>query len=92
MKRVDVSKRKVDANTTLLANDLNNKVTDLQFEQTNVENDRAALKHTIMYASLDIIGSTTRTNQEWFDENDNHIHDLLSEKYKLHLAHRLDPN
>jgi len=80
LKRIDVSKLKVDENTTLLTNDLNNKLADLQFGHANVEDDWTIFKDIVHSTSLEVIDSTIRKHQDWFDKNDNQIHDLFLKK------------
>ena len=38
----------------------------------------------MLFTSFDSVGTTKRRNQDWFDENDQHIQSLLENKRVLH--------
>ena len=37
-----------------------------------------------------LLGPTTRKNQDWFDENDEEIKEMLAEKNRLHIMYQPD--
>ena len=39
-------------------------------------------------SAVDTLGHTSRKHQDWFDENDEEIQDLLEDKHRLHKAHQ----
>ena len=43
-------------------------------------------------ASLRVLGPVKRIHQDWFDQNDREINDLLEQKRSLHKALLSDPN
>ena len=40
--------------------------------------------------AFQLLGPTTRKNQDWFDENDEEIKEMLAEKNPLHIIYQLD--
>ena len=49
---------------------------------------RMSLFRNAFHSSVvDNLGHKSRKNQDWFDENDEEIQDLLEEKYRLHKTH-----
>ena len=49
------------------------------------------LKTAILQTSEEILGYTTRKNQDWFDENNQEIQELLAKKRSAHQAHLAQP-
>nr|VZI05654.1 unnamed protein product [Spirometra erinaceieuropaei] len=56
-------------------------------ENASVENRWCQLRDTVQSTALAILGRPRRQHQEWFDENDAIISNLLSEKNRLHKAY-----
>ena len=54
-------------------------------------NDWDSLKTTVHSAALQVLGMATRNHQDWFNDNDVVIQNLLEEKRKLYQAHESDP-
>ena len=52
----------------------------------NVEEDWAAFRDTVHAVALHVVRPTARRRQDWIDESDDHIRDLLHEKHSLHRA------
>lgn len=90
-RKLNTSKLKVGSTVDDLIRDLNSKLTDLHFGNASIEEEWAALRDLVYNASLDLLGPATRKHQDWFDENDEAIQELLQEKHRLHLAFQNDP-
>ena len=52
--------------------------------------DASSLKDMIYDSAFQLLGPTTRKNQDWFDENDEEIKAMLAEKNRLHRIYQLD--
>ena len=48
------------------------------------------LRDKIHDTAFQLLGPTTRNNQDWFDENDEEINEMLAEKNRLHRIYQLD--
>nr|VZI50133.1 unnamed protein product [Spirometra erinaceieuropaei] len=56
-------------------------------ENASVENNRCQLRDTGQSTALAILGRAPRQHQDWFDDNDAAIRNLLAEKNRLHKAY-----
>ncbi|BHF83399.1 hypothetical protein SprV_0902654100 [Sparganum proliferum] len=56
-------------------------------EQASVENRWCQLRDTIQSTALAVLGRARRQHQDWFDDNDAVISNLLAEKNRLHKAY-----
>ncbi|BHF82406.1 hypothetical protein SprV_0802554400 [Sparganum proliferum] len=68
---------------------------DTAAENASVENRWCQLRDTIQSTALAILGRARRQHQDWFDDNDAVISNLLAEKNRLHIAyvdHTTDDN
>ena len=66
--------------------------TNLEHELSRVEsNDWEFMKETIYSSALQVLGSTSKKYQDWFDKNDIVIQTMLKEKRQLFRAHQNDP-
>jgi len=63
----------------------------LPSDQQSIEQQRTTFRDTVHKTALEHLGTTTGRNQDWFDENDEEIELLLSEKRRLLRAHQDDP-
>nr|VZI48570.1 unnamed protein product [Spirometra erinaceieuropaei] len=61
-------------------------------ENASVENHWCQLRDTIQSTALTVLGRAPRQHQEWFDDNDAAIRNLLAEKNRLHKAYVDHPN
>nr|VZI32826.1 unnamed protein product [Spirometra erinaceieuropaei] len=64
-------------------------------ENASVENRWCQLRDTVLSTALAVLGRARRQHQDWFDDNDAVISDLLVEKNRLHKAcvdHPTDDN
>ena len=90
MKKLNVTKLK----NQLTAQDLQSrmdKLSDLQMNQANIEEQWASFRDTVHSVALESLGTVSRNHQDWFDENDQEIQGLLEEKRRLLRAHQNDP-
>ncbi|BHF70953.1 hypothetical protein SprV_0401400600 [Sparganum proliferum] len=56
-------------------------------ENASVENRWCQLRDTVQSTPLAVLGRARRQHQDWFDENDAVISNLLAEKNRLHKAY-----
>nr|VZI39406.1 unnamed protein product [Spirometra erinaceieuropaei] len=56
-------------------------------ENASVENRWCQLRDTVQSTALAVLGRAPRQNQDWFDDNDAAIRNLLAEKNRLHKAY-----
>ncbi|BHF65015.1 hypothetical protein SprV_0200802400 [Sparganum proliferum] len=68
---------------------------DAAAENSSVENQWCQLRDTVQSTALAVLGRARRQHQDWFDDNDAVISNLLAEKNRLHIAyvdHPIDDN
>ncbi|BHF85805.1 hypothetical protein SprV_1002897800 [Sparganum proliferum] len=56
-------------------------------ENASVENRWCQLRDTVQSTALAVLGRARRQHQDWFDDNDAAISNLLAEKNRLHKAY-----
>nr|VZI31871.1 unnamed protein product [Spirometra erinaceieuropaei] len=56
-------------------------------ENASVENRRCQMRDTVQSTALAVLGRAPRQHQDWFDDNDSAISNLLAEKNRLHKAY-----
>nr|VZI09628.1 unnamed protein product [Spirometra erinaceieuropaei] len=56
-------------------------------ENASVENHWCQLRDTVQSTALAVLGRAPRQHQDWFDDNDAAIRNLLAEKNRLHNAY-----
>ena len=66
-----------------LTRELDYKLAELHLGQATIEEDWVVLRDKIHDTAFQLLGPTTRKNQDWFDEND-------AEKNRLHIIYQLD--
>lgn len=89
-KRLNVSKLKNHLNRIALADNLESQLADFH-PAGNVEEDWESFRDTVHTTSVQILGYPKRNQPDWFDENDEEIEALLTEKYRLHRVYQNDP-
>ncbi|BHF69953.1 hypothetical protein SprV_0301300000 [Sparganum proliferum] len=60
---------------------------DVAAENASVENRWCQLRDTVQSTALAVLGRAPRQHQDWFDDNDAVIRNLLAEKNRLHKAY-----
>ncbi|BHF67337.1 hypothetical protein SprV_0301036300 [Sparganum proliferum] len=68
---------------------------DAAAENASVENRWRQLRDTVQSTALAVLGHARRQHQDWFDDNDDAISNLLAEKNRQHKAyvdHHTDDN
>ncbi|BHF70339.1 hypothetical protein SprV_0301338900 [Sparganum proliferum] len=60
---------------------------DAAAENASVENRWCQLRDTVQSTALAVLGRARRQHQDWFDDNDAVISNLLAEKNRLHKAY-----
>nr|VZI30777.1 unnamed protein product [Spirometra erinaceieuropaei] len=61
-------------------------------ENACVENRWCQLRDTVQSTALAVLGRAPRQHQDWFDDNDAAIRNLLAEKNRLHKVYADHPN
>ena len=85
-KRLNVARLQVDPIKQSLCEELEDKLEQLNFNPTNVEENWTAFRDLLYTTSTEHLGPSTRKHQDWFDENNTEIQVLLEEKHHLHRA------
>ena len=70
--------------------DLSNTLDSTTFDPADAEANWSSLKEAIHTASKNNLGTATKKHQDWFDENDKHIEELLAKKNNLLRYHLND--
>ena len=65
------------------------KLAELPLGQATIEEDWVVLRYKIHDTAFQSLGPTTRNNQDWFDENDEEIKEMLAEKNRFHRIYQL---
>ena len=91
MKRVNVQKLKDQKTGSALLKELESKLADFN-PLGCAEDDWKSFRDTVHSCSVEVLGYPTHKQQDWFDENDEDIQDLLADKHRLHRAHQNDPS
>jgi hypothetical protein len=92
LKRLNVSKLKNVSVKQSLADKLDSKLEAITLGSDDVESDWASLRDVVYSTAADVVGPTTRKHQDWFDENDDRIQELLNVKHRTHRALLNDPH
>ncbi|XP_071495718.1 uncharacterized protein [Diadema antillarum] len=71
---------------------MHNHLADLQLNQSSIEDQWATFRDAVHSVALECLGPATRYHQDWFDENDTEIQELLDTKHNLLRLHRNDPS
>ena len=90
-KRLNVAKLKNDSVKQCFTEAVNNKLDSLTLGSDDLEAEWALFRDTIHASALETIGPTTRKHQDWFDENNDSIKQLLELKHQPHRALINDP-
>jgi hypothetical protein len=91
-KRLNVSQLKRNTVSEKFSTDLANKLNAMSENENGIEQQWASFRDIVYNTALEHLGPSTRKNQDWFDENNAEIHDLLEEKHRLLKAHQSDPS
>ena len=73
-----------------LTRELDCKLAELNLGQATIVEDWVVFRDKIHDTAFQLLGPTTRKNQDWFDENDEEIKEMLAEKNRLHRIYQLD--
>ena len=90
-KKLDVAKLHDKQVRMSLASNMKDALADLP-PQEDFESEWASLRQTDYTVTEAVTGVVTHRHQDWFDENDPQIQQLLDQKHQLHKAHLSDPN
>ena len=83
-KKLNVKKTKSPEVVEDLQNNLADRLGNLTFRTGETENNWAELKKQVNEAALETLGTMKRHHQDWFDENNKEIENLLKDKYTAH--------
>ena len=88
--RLNVTQRRDESVSEDLTRDRDCKLAELHLGQATIEEDWVVLRYKIHDTAFQLLGPTTRKPQDWFDENDEEIKEMLAEKNRLHRIYQLD--
>ena len=92
-KRLDINKLSKSAVVQkALEADLNVKLNKISFSADDIESNWALFRDTIYETASETIGFPSHRHQDWFDENNKEIQDLIQKKRKLMQSTAGDPN
>ena len=86
MKKLDVKKLNSPEMQQELSDALSNNLQQLQSDGSDPEAEWSAFKDTVYTTAKEVLGHPHRKHQDWFDENDQEILDLLARKRAAHSA------
>ena len=89
LKKLDVGKLAEPNLKRSLATNMKNKLAELPSHNT-FEEEWPALRDAAYSVTKDVVGVVTHKHQDWFDDNDPRIQELLDIKHKLHKTHLSD--
>ena len=89
-KRLNISKLKRYTVRQNLSEELDSKLSQLNFGTSGVEEDWTTFRDVIYSTASTHLGQNMRKHQDWFDENDDEIRKLLEEKYEKNRIHQQD--
>ena len=90
IKKLNVTHLRDQSVSEDLTRDLDCKLAELHLGQATIEEDWVVLRDKTHDTAFQLLGPTTRKNQDWFDENDEEIKEMLAEKNRLHRIYQLD--
>ncbi|XP_071508585.1 uncharacterized protein [Diadema antillarum] len=90
--RQDVRVTKAMCDPKKLQEHMHNHLADLQLNQSSIEDQWATFRDAVHSVALECLGPATRHHQDWFDENDAEIQELLDTKHNLLRLHQNDPS
>ena len=90
IKKLNVTLHRDKSVSEDLTRELDRKLAELHLGQATIEEDWVVLRDKIHDTAFQLLGPTTRKNQDWFDENDEEIKEMLAEKNRLHIIYQLD--
>ena len=88
-KRLNVTQLRDKSVSEDLTRKLDCKLAELQLGQATIAEDPVVLRDKIHDITFQLLGPTTRKNQDWFDENDEEIKEMPAEKNRLHRIYQL---
>ncbi|KAJ8032558.1 Craniofacial development protein 2 [Holothuria leucospilota] len=94
-RRLDISKLKVEEVAKNLSSPLSaleQIVMESSDVQNNIEEQWASVRDILYSTALEHLGPTKRKHQDWFDDNNEVIQSLLSEKHRLLKEYQNDPS
>ena len=90
IKKLNVTQLRDKSVSDDLTRELDYKLAELHHGQATIEEDWVVHRDKIHDTAFQLLGPTTRKNQDWFDENDEEIKEMLAEKNRLHRIYQLD--
>ena len=90
IKRLNVNKLSDKSVSEDLTRELDCKLAELHLGLATIEGDWVVLRDKIHDTAFQLLGPTTRKNQDLFDENYEYIKEMLAEKNRLHRIYQLD--
>ena len=91
VKKLNTQKLKLNHTADELSTAMDSTLADFK-TGSSVEQDWSVFKEAVHSSALKVLGPATRNHQDWFDENDSEIKELLEKKHQLLRAHQCDPS
>lgn len=85
-KRLNISQLKKTSTSEALRDKMEEKSRDVEVTD-NIEESWASFRDTVYSSASETLGPNKRKHQDWFDENNKEITNLLEEKNRLHRAY-----
>ena len=85
-KKLNVEKTCMPDIQEALQNELSKRLESVTFNKGETENNWSKLKEEVNAAATETLGILKRHHQDWFDDNDLEIRNLLTKKYGAHKA------
>ena len=90
-KRLNITQLKNTSTKQCFVDNLEARLESTPLDSQNVEADWATHRELVYNTATEILGPSTRTHKDWFDENCDDIKQLLDEKHRLHQAYFSSP-
>ena len=90
IKKLNITQLRDKSVSEDLTRELDCKLAELHIGQATIEEDWVVLRDKMHDTAFQLLGPTTRKKQDWFDENDEEIKEMLAEKNPLHIIYQLD--
>ena len=91
-KKLDVSKLRNEATLGVLQSKLSEKLEGQSLESSDIGAAWQTFSDTVYSVSKEVLGAPTRKHQDWFDDQNAEIQELLDKKHQLHRSHLNDPS
>ncbi|CAI9737102.1 Hypothetical predicted protein [Octopus vulgaris] len=89
-RKLNITKLKNQLTVQDLQSRMDSKLLDIRNDQSSIDEQWESFRDTVHSIALETLGQFTRNHQDWFNENDQEIQNLLEGKRRLLRAHQND--